>query len=62
MLSAKLNYLVVVSTPYQNNIINWTTSNSVQCNFDIDTSFDFTVTNIDCPYTDPPAPSFNYSK
>ena len=62
MLSAKLNYLVVVSTPYQNHIINWTTSNSVQCNFDIDTSFDFTVTNIDCPYTDPPAPSFNYSK
>ena len=62
MLSNKLNYSVVVSTPYQNHVINWTTSNSVLCNYDIDLSYEFTVTNIDCPYSDPPVPSFYYSE
>ena len=62
LLSDKLNYSVVVSTPYQNHVINWTTSNSVLCNYDIDPSYDFTVTNTDCPYSDPPVPSFYYSE
>ena len=64
LLVCNSNYSIKASSSYELHVINWTTSNSVSllCNPNMNTLYNFTVTNTDCLYSDLPAPSFLYSK